>query len=60
MEAMKMMKLFTLMMVMVMAVSAITVTASDAPAPAPASDATAGFVPTAIASLSALVFAFLF
>ncbi|KAI3823169.1 hypothetical protein L1987_04601 [Smallanthus sonchifolius] len=57
MEAMKMIKLFAVMALMMMAVS---VTAADAPAPAPTSDATTVFVPTAIASLSALIFAFLF
>ncbi|KAI3706306.1 hypothetical protein L6452_23945 [Arctium lappa] len=58
MEAMKMMKLFAVMVVMMMAVSAVS--AADAPAPSPTSDATTVFIPTAIASLSALVFAFLF
>ncbi|KAL7596520.1 hypothetical protein Lser_V15G29349 [Lactuca serriola] len=60
MEATKMMKLFAIMMVMTMAVSAISVSAAEAPAPAPTSDATTVFIPTAIASLSALVFSFLF
>ncbi|KAI3518671.1 hypothetical protein L1887_07478 [Cichorium endivia] len=58
MEAMKTMKLFALMLVMMtMAISAVS--AADAPAPAP-SDATTVFVPTAIASLSALAVAFVF
>ncbi|KAI3697017.1 hypothetical protein L6452_29716 [Arctium lappa] len=53
-----MMKLFVVMVVMMMAVS--TVSAADPPTPAPMSDATTVFVPTAIASLSTLVFAFIF
>ncbi|KAL4591281.1 hypothetical protein LXL04_004239 [Taraxacum kok-saghyz] len=53
MESMKMMNLFAIMMVMAMAVSAVSVSA-QAPAPAPTSDATTVFIPTAIASLSAL------
>ncbi|KVH90880.1 hypothetical protein Ccrd_007094 [Cynara cardunculus var. scolymus] len=60
MEAMKMMKLFAVMVVMMMAVSAISVSATDAPAPAPTSGATTVVIPTAVASLSAIVFAFLF
>lgn len=49
MEAMKL--LFGLMMMMIAAVSA-----ADAPAPAPTSAATTLFLPTAIASLSVLLF----
>ncbi|KAL7611583.1 hypothetical protein Lser_V15G06371 [Lactuca serriola] len=61
MEAMKMMKLFSLMMMMMtMAVSVVSA-ADEVPAPAPMlSDATTVFIPTAVASLSALAFAFLF
>ncbi|KAI3738776.1 hypothetical protein L2E82_28928 [Cichorium intybus] len=53
-----MMRLFTVTVVMIMAVSAVS--AADPPSPAPMSDATTTYIPTAIASLSALVFAFLF
>ncbi|CAI9290305.1 unnamed protein product [Lactuca saligna] len=62
MEALKTMKLFAVMLVMMMVVSAfsVTVSAADAPAPAPTAGASTVFVPTAIASLSAVVFAFLF
>ncbi|KAI3518673.1 hypothetical protein L1887_07480 [Cichorium endivia] len=61
MEAMKMMKLFALMLVMMtMATSAVSAANAPAPAPGPANDATTVFVPTAIASLTALVVAFLF
>ena len=60
MEAMKMNLFVALLVVTIMAFSAInTVSAADAPAPSPTADA-AAFVPTAIASLSALAFAFLF
>ncbi|KAL7595289.1 hypothetical protein Lser_V15G29350 [Lactuca serriola] len=62
MEALKKMKLFAAMLVMMMVVSAfsVTVSAADAPAPAPTAGASTVFVPTVIASLSAVVFAFLF
>ncbi|KAI3723336.1 hypothetical protein L2E82_34837 [Cichorium intybus] len=61
MAAMKMMKLFALMLAMMtMAISAVSAANAPAPAPGPASDATTVFVPTAIASLTALAVAFLF
>ncbi|KVI08323.1 hypothetical protein Ccrd_013302 [Cynara cardunculus var. scolymus] len=50
---MEMIKLFVVMLV-VMMMAVATVTASDGPAPGPVSDATTVFVPTAIASLSAI------
>ncbi|GKB73848.1 arabinogalactan peptide 13 [Tanacetum coccineum] len=56
MESMKM-KLFVALAVMLMAIS--NVAAQEAPAPAPTSDASV-FVPTAVASLIALSFGYLF
>ncbi|MFS7907581.1 putative arabinogalactan protein/12/13/14/21 [Helianthus anomalus] len=58
MQAMKIMKLFTMMIVMMMVVS--TVSAADPPTPAPMSDATTVFVSTAVAFLSAFAFVFMF
>ncbi|CAK9145892.1 unnamed protein product [Ilex paraguariensis] len=59
MEAMKM-KLFVAVVMMVMAVSAVqNVAAVEAPAPSPTSDATI-YVPTIVASLSAIAFGLLF
>ncbi|KAI3823168.1 hypothetical protein L1987_04600 [Smallanthus sonchifolius] len=59
-DRMKMMKLFAVMLVMTTAVSAVYVSAAEAPAPAPTSDATTVFVPAAVVSVSAFVYAFLF
>ncbi|PWA83272.1 arabinogalactan peptide 13 [Artemisia annua] len=59
MESMRM-NLLVACIVMLMAVSAVSnVAAQEAPAPAPTSDA-ATFVPTAVASIVALAFGFLF
>ncbi|PWA34823.1 arabinogalactan peptide 13 [Artemisia annua] len=55
MASMKMINLFVVMMAIMIAATS----AQEAPAPAPTSDA-AVFVPTAIASLSALIFAYMF
>ncbi|KAK4272320.1 hypothetical protein QN277_020893 [Acacia crassicarpa] len=57
MEAMRM-KLFFVVVAFMAAVSAVS--AAQAPAPSPTSDATALFVPSAVASLVALVFGLLF
>lgn len=61
MEAKNMKKLtVAFMIVMIMALSAVNdVTATDAPAPSPTSDATV-FLPTFLASLVAMAFAFIF
>ncbi|KAI3716491.1 hypothetical protein L1987_67405 [Smallanthus sonchifolius] len=56
-ETMKMMKLFAVMLVMM---TTVYVSAAEAPAPAPTSDASTVFVPAAVASVSAFVYAFLF
>ena len=54
------MRLLVAVTAVVMAASAVTnVAAAEAPAPSPASDATV-FVPTALASLTALAFGLLF
>lgn len=58
MESMQMMRLFSVTIIMMMAVSAVS--AADPPTPAPMSAATTIYIPTAVASLSALFFAFLF
>ncbi|KAF5783692.1 putative arabinogalactan protein/13/14/21 [Helianthus annuus] len=58
MESMNM-KLFAAVMVMLMTVSVVAAQEASAPAPAPASDAGV-FVPTAVASLVALLMGFLF
>ncbi|GJU83390.1 retrotransposon protein, putative, ty1-copia subclass [Tanacetum coccineum] len=58
MESMKK-KMFVMLVVMMMAVSSVT--AADAPAPAPTSDASnTALASVAVASLSALVFAFIY
>ncbi|GKD88948.1 arabinogalactan protein 14-like protein, partial [Tanacetum coccineum] len=54
MASMKMINLFVVMMAIMIAAAS----AQDAPAPAPTSDASTVFVPTAVASISALIFAY--
>ncbi|CAK8542845.1 unnamed protein product [Lathyrus sativus] len=59
MEASKM-NVFVAVMVAVLVIATSGVSAADSPAPSPASDATTLFVPSAVASLIALAFGFLF
>ncbi|CAL5193107.1 unnamed protein product [Lathyrus oleraceus] len=59
MEALKM-NVFVAVMVALLVIATSGVSAADSPAPSPASDATALFVPSAVASLIALAFGFLF
>ncbi|KAG4938200.1 hypothetical protein JHK84_044454 [Glycine max] len=59
MEASKM-KFFLVLVIAMLAMVATGVSAAEAPAPGPSSDATAFFVPTALASLFVLAFGLLF